>query len=317
VVMWEAAVDPERPPLARLDPRGDRPVVYIVFNTASFAGGGTGPSGPERAQKLGEVVAGLVNAGKPVLMSVFPSTMPTYGEPDPTTAWMAGFGLEALSGKPILRERTLPEGRRVDAALALRAIESDHPMAQALRGLPTKLEWPIAIRSNASSQAAVTPLFRIDDKQAWGESQWLSYMQVPIAQHASVPNPPTKDSRDDANGPWMVGCAVERGVPGLAQPQRLVIVGSNSWFTDQVMGEAASVDGRIVPANPGNLELLEASIYWLAGQDDAIAQSATARAVPLIRSLDPGTLVLLRWLAIAGLPGAVLGLGVLWRVVRG
>jgi hypothetical protein len=114
-----------------------------------------------------------------------------------------------------------------------------------------------------------------------------------------------------------VSAAVERTVSGVDRPQRLVVIGSNSWFTDQVMGEAASVDGRIVPANPGNLELMEASIYWLAGQDDAIAQSATARAVPLIRSLDPGMLSLLRWLAIAGLPGAVLALGVAWRLARG
>ena len=111
--------------------------------------------------------------------------------------------------------------------------------------------------------------------------------------------------------------AVERELAGLPRPQRLVIVGSNSWYSDHVMGEAATVDGRIVPANPGNIELMEASIYWLAGQDDSIAQSATARAVPLIRSLDRGTLRLLRWVAIAGLPGAVLGLGVVWRLTRG
>ncbi len=318
VVMWEAAEEPERPPLARLDPRGQRPVVYLVFNTASYAGGGAGGSGPERAQKLGAAIDRLVTSGEPVLMSVFPSTMPTYGEPDPTTAWMSAIGLEARSGMPILRERILPEGRRVDAAQNIRAIESSHPISLAVRGLPTKLEWPIALKeSGGHSDATITPLFRIEDKQAWGESQWLGYMQVPIAQHGSVPNPPSQDPRDDAEGPWTVAVAAERRIPGADTAQRLVIVGSNTWYSDPVMGEAASVDGRIVPANPGNMELLEASIYWLAGQDDAIAQSATARAVPLIRSMDQGSLTVLRWLAMAGLPALVLGLGLLWRVLRG
>jgi hypothetical protein len=325
IVMWETADETDPPSLARLDPRGERPVVYVVFNTASFASGGAGLNGAQRASRLGRAVAGLVQRGEAVLMSVFPSTFPAGGEPDPTTAWLEPMGIRVEAGRPLLRERSTPEGRRVDAWQVLRALPGEHAILGATKGLPTRLEWPVAIRTDTALESGatkngvtVTPLYRVEDSRAWGESQWLGYMQVPISQHASVPTPPSNDSsRDEAKGPWDVAVAVERRAQGFDRPQRLLIVGSNTWFSDAVMAEGAEVDGRIVAANPGNAELLEAGIYWLAGQDSAIAQSATARAVPLIRPLDRGTLSLLRWLAIAGLPGAVLVLGAAWRVLRG
>jgi hypothetical protein len=321
VILWPVAESPEPPSLGRLQAAGQRPVVYLVHNVPAHSGTEAGLSGPDRAKRLGAAIASLAESGASIFMSIFPSTLPSYGEPDPTTAWLKSLGLEAQSAKPLLKERLLPEGRRVDAFQIVRTLESEHPIAGAIRGLPTRLEWPIALReiaAESSGAATISPLFVVDDRQVWGESQWLAYLQVPMSQHASVPNPPSRDSTsDDVSSPWMVGVAIERRPPGLDDPQRIVIIGSNSWYSDAVMGEAMHVDGRLIPAHPGNAELLEAGIYWLAGQDTLIAQSASARAAPLIRELDAGVLSALRWLAIAGLPVLVLALGALWRVLRG
>jgi hypothetical protein len=324
LVMWEAAVDPEPPSLARLDPAGNRPVVYICFNADSPSGsGGPGNTGPERAQRLGRALRSIIDAGHPLLLSIYPSTLPTYGEADPTTVFLAEFGLAADSARPLLRERITAEGRRVDAVQNLRARESAHPISQAVRGLPTRFEWPIALRlleqaGEARSAPSVTPLYTIEDRATWGESQWLGYLQVPLAQHHLVPNPPSPDSpRDDTSGSWIVGAAAERKAPGLDHSQRLVVVGSNTWFVDWVVGDMSEVDGRAVAASPGNAELLEAAVYWLAGQDELIAQSPTARAAPLIGDLSPSLLRALRLAAIAGLPGLVLVAGAFWRVLRG
>jgi hypothetical protein len=186
-----------------------------------------------------------------------------------------------------------------------------------VRGLRTRFEWPVGLRILEDAHR-VTPLFAVDDKATWGESQWLGYMQVPIGQHHQVPNPPSPDSpRDDTSGSWVLAAAAERIVPGLDHPQRLVAIGSNIWFVDRIMADLDEADGRILPANPGNAELLEAAVYWLAGQDELIAQTPTARAVPLISDLSPGLLLALRLAAIGGLPALVLAFGAAWRVLRG
>jgi hypothetical protein len=318
VVTWEAAVNAEPPSLTRFNPAGNRPVVYICFNADSPSGsGGQGNTGPERAVRLGRVLQSIINDGQPLLLSLYPSTLPTFGENDPTTAFLREFGLEADTGRTILRERMTIEGRRVDAVQMVRAADVEHPIARAVRGLPTRFEWPVALRI-LSDSPGVIPLYTIEDRSSWGESQWLGYLQVPLAQHHQVPNPPSADSpRDDTSGRWTVAAAAQRWIPAQDRPQRLVVVGSNTWFVDWVLGDVSEVDGRVTPTNPGNAELLEASIYWLAGQDELIAQSPTARSAPLISDLSPGWLQALRLAAIAGLPGLVLAVGAAWRVLRG
>src|SRR5690606_25631157 len=133
--------------------------------------------------------------------------------------------------------------------------------SRAIRGLPTRYEWPIGLRITSQS-ADVTPLYTIDDRAVWAESQWLGYLQVPLAQHHQVPNPPAADSpRDQTTGPWIVAAAASRRLAGRDSPQRLVVVGSNTWYVDWIVGDVTEVDGRITPSNPGNIELLEAAVY--------------------------------------------------------
>ncbi|MEX2218917.1 MAG: hypothetical protein WD749_09175 [Phycisphaerales bacterium] len=328
ILLWPVAESDTPPPTTRLDPQGNRPVVYVVFNTAGFTGGPTGQTGQERLAKLARAIESLARDGKPLLLSVLPSNAPSYGDKDPTTAFLAPLGLEVDAGRPLLREFLTPEGRRVEAFQRLQPEAGDHPILRAIRGLPTRLEWPIPMRpaSPAPPGITITPLYSAAAQGGavlWAESQWLALFQVPISQHAGITNAPTPDSRDDTAGPWVLAAAVEvrrpaaEGGPASGAPQRLVVVGSNSWFTDPVLREPMQVEGRIVAANPGNAELFEAAVYWLAGQDDLIAQSATARAAPIIKAMPEGLQRMLQLLAIFGLPALVLAAGVVYRVWRG
>jgi hypothetical protein len=312
---WAASLDPEPPPLAKADPSGTRPVVYVVLSTdVSWSPVTKGQSGPERTARLGRALGALLSANRSVLLSLNPSTLPTFGEPDPMVTPLVPFGLAPDTGRPLLKERFAADGRHVDAFQVLVARESDHPIARAVRGLPLRLEWPVAIRAAAkpAPDAQTTTIYTSDDPAAWGESQWLSYWQVRAESRDLTPNKPSKDSqRDDAQGPWPVVVAAE------SRGQRVVVVGSNTWFHDRIAQERAMIDGRPVLINPGNAELFEAAVYWLAHQDEMIAQSPTARAVPLIRPLGGGTVLALRWGAMLGLPGLVLLTGALWRLLRG
>lgn len=322
IIEWAAVADPQTPSLRSVDPSGQRPVVFIVLSPQSWAGQSSlGMNGVEVAQRLGARIKELIDAGNNVLVSLNPSTLPSYGETDAISAALAPFGIEADSGRPILQEQFTSTGRLVVTDQRLTAAEDDHILTQAVTGLPTLLTWPIAVHqidAPAELQVQFTPLLSIQPGERWAESQWLGYRQIPRDQRHLVPNPPQNDStRDDATGPWVVAAAVQRNVQGLDHAHRLIVIGSNDWFVDQVIQDAAVVDGRFVANNPGNIELFEAAVYWLAGQDDLIAQSATARAVAMVQPIDPNQLMLIRWIVIAALPVLVLIAGIFWRIARG
>ncbi|MCW5776279.1 MAG: hypothetical protein KIS87_07575 [Phycisphaeraceae bacterium] len=317
VLEWAPVLEPDPPHATDRDRIGSRPVVYVVISPDSSASSRTPADKPgaERAATLGRALERLADDGMPILLSLNPSVMPTYGQPDPVAAVLARFGLEALSGTPILRDEPLPTGRVVLTDHLIIPTAADHPISAAVRNLGIALVWPVALRRTDDGSVGVTihELLRLDaERGAWRESQWLRLWQTPRAQRPYLPDPPAFDeARDHRDAPWLVAAACERG------PLRLVVVGSNNWHVDQVAFERREAEGRLVPAYPGNAELLEASIWWLAGQESLIARSAEAGSTPRIRPLADGDLLALRWALAGGLPLLVLILGAVWRGVRG
>lgn len=319
VCEWACAVDELPKKLVALNPDGSRPVVYVALAPNSAAGTSAAgeKSGVERARRLGEVLDALVRGGQSILLDLNPSVFPTLGQADPVAATLARFGLSADSGKPIVRERVDATGRAVVADAVARAGEGENPISRAVKGLPLYLEWPIAISREPQLPAdvKVDTLFEIrNDGAAWAESQW-SQMWYARARPELLPEQPTFDQRDAKADSWVVAVAAEIG-HGPGDSQRLVAVGGNTWFIDE-RAQAARIDGRVVEGNPGNFELFEAAVYWLAAQDETIAQSPAARAVALIQAIPDGRVRLIRLLVIAGIPAGVLALGLLYRTVKG
>ena len=104
--------------------------------------------------------------------------------------------------------------------------------------------------------------------------------------------------------------------PEGANPQRLV-VGRAGWFLDAIAHQTQEVDGRVVETNPGNLELFDSGVLWLAGMDDLIAPGVSSGAGPRVRAIPPGSLRLIWWLCILGPATMTLLLGALLRLLRG
>ena len=73
---------------------------------------------------------------------------------------------------------------------------------------------------------------------------------------------------------------------------------------------------RLALVNPGNYELLLASIAWLAGADELIASSPVSQQVARLDGLTPPVRTLWRWMALAIVPGACLLSGVSVWVIR-
>lgn len=333
-IEWACVVNPTPTRLTQIDPNKKRPVVYLIMS-ADSASGSAQPqnaqnptpalTGVARNEKIGATLAKLIEEGEQVLVSLNPSVVPSYGGIDPIVKPLAALGIAAESGRPLLRETQVastPGARVLETDLAVLVREAQvaaHPLASALRGLPVAFAWPITLSQAARDEGpkvAFTPILTIEpDANMWLESQWLKLWQTPRDQRALLPDLPRFEAARDSNTPqnkdlgWVVASASERINPVTDKPQRAVVVGTNSWLIDQVVGRQINIDGRPVNAYPGNLELLDACVSYLAFQDDLIAQSAAAQPISLIMPIEPSRLLAIRLALILGLPTLVLLLG--------
>lgn len=311
IAEWAVALEESPPSLKKLDPTGKRPVVYVVLYTTPDT-----VEGATRLVRMSRAVTELFVTGKPMLMSITPSTLPALGQTDPMTEFLGASGLEVDSGRPLLRQIGTPASPLVASDVFVSAGDEAHPIAAAIRGLRTRLPWALPIRLKDGA-AGLSPLLTAEaDGRTWAESQWREFASVPAASRAMVrpqDQPKPDSSRDDAKGPWVVAAALTR-----EGGQRTVIVGSNTWFRDDIADAVELVGNRVRLLNPGNSELFEASVYWLSGREEVMGASPQASAVSIIpNDLSQGAISAIRWALIAGLPLLILLTGAVWRVARG
>ncbi len=325
---WAALAQAEPPDLARLDPAGLRPVVFVVVSPDSTTGSAGGRlTGAQRATELAAVVQRLIDAGEPVLLNLNPSVFPTYGDPDPLARLAEPFGIAPRTGLAMLR--STPGGASGSVFDPFLSVVPDpagdtphppHPAADAARGLRTLMPWATPIDLIDAPRAAAEPLVELSGEAAagvWAESRWLRLRSLTNTQRAMLTDQPVFNAGEDEQRPrWVLAAAGERTTAlGVS---RLIVVGSNGWASDgAVVGATQLIDGRITTRFPGNSVLLDASIHWLAGLDDLIAPGAQDRSVATVRALGPSQLSTLRWLLLGAVPGLILLAGAAFRGVRG
>lgn len=316
VVEWPVSLDPQLVSLAALNPTGKRPVVYATLYTLP----GTADAA-ERIAKFSRVVEGLVKKGEPVLMSLNPSTLPSIGQPDLMSDFLAPLGLNADTGRPLMHQIGTPNAPVVSPESLTIGKGGEHMLAGAIRGLRLRLPWAIPLSTLKDAPSVISPILQVDDdQQTWAESQWIEFRAVRADQRPNIrpQDQPKEDSaRDDGNGPWTVAAAVERKLPDRAVAQRLVVVGCSGWFLDDIADASTFDNNRFIPTFPGNAELLESSLFWLAGQEHAIGVSPSVASAPVIPPLKPSSIQAIRWVLIFGLPVLILAVGAAWRLIRG
>lgn len=311
VLEWPIAVQAIEPALPQTQPK--RPAVYVIIPPAASA-----REASAAIPRLAEVTKTLLDRGENVLLTLEPSLFPRVGQPDPFAALLAPFAIVPDTGRPLVQRLSTPRGALVwpeFRAIADRA--ASHPLTAPLAGLPLSLPWPTPLRV----EAPAAPLLTIPaSPDVWGESQWLTFRAVPRDQRATAPDPPTPDASTDLlQGPWHVAGASERPSPNSEESgavQRLVVVGASAWFFDPVALEPDRNAPRPTALNPGNSELFDASLRWLAHQDDLLARGAETMSTPRIPALDARTLAMLRWGVTLAPPLLVLLLGGAIRVFR-
>jgi hypothetical protein len=310
---WAAVIEPDPPAPDALDPTGQRPVVYCFISPNSAAGAEPdnpqGRPGTERALRVGTVLGELVARGESVLVGLNPSVFPTFGDADPILGALAPLGVRGEPGRPVLTAIATATARAASPSHRVVPAPSEHPVGASIAGLPVALEWPVPLEPGPGG----TPLLTIPaSTDVWGETQWLRLWRTPRNQRSLLLDQPDfNEAQGDTRGPFTVAVAARSPAGG-----RAVVVGSNTWFLDHAWRAQQLVDGQPMLVNPGNVELFDAAVLWLAGREELIAPGPTARPVPRIRPISEGTLGVIRWSLIAGLPLGILLLGGIVRLAR-
>ena len=278
----------------------------------------TGPDGAVRNGKLATAIEELIGAGEAVLLSYSPSTLPGAGSPDILTQPLAPLGVALDTGRPLLRSVRTAQGESADPGFTLATSSGEHPIAGAVDGLTARFGWISPIDLGETPGVSHTPIYTIAGDDVWAESQWTELWSSSQNARRRMNTPTPTEGLDDTEGPWTIAATIERASPTTpGELQRVVVVGATAWFFDASILPARRVDGRVAAAFPGNGELFDASVSWLAGQDHLIAPGAVARDIPRILPIQPGALSALRWALSLGPALAVLLLGAAIRVVRG
>ncbi len=294
---WSVALTPEPPQV----PFPEAPVVYIVLPTSDATS-----EGMQRQAALASTAADLIGRGESMLYHLRPSALAVAGQSDVLLPPLAPFGVSGRTNMQLL-SRTFVEGDewRTQPDFTLTSYPDDHLISRALADLPTRLYDATPLTLIETPQGVQRrPLLEITsrDGRIWAESDWAAG-QWQAAQPGGA--------RDDMGGPWTLAVAAQRQHPAVAVPQRLVIIGAApAWLTDDVTGQIAGP----ALANPGNSELLEASVYWLADLDELVAPGSGAVGVARLGGDAPTRAV--GYLVIAGLPLATLAAGIVIGLVR-
>ncbi len=311
---WAPTTGEPMPTRAELDPTGTRPVVW-------FCPGPPALGASERYRKqvqLGAALARLASLGESMLLTLAPSDAPALGEDDPIASVATPFGIVARTGAPLIGVRS---GQPVQLVHVSTRAGAGSPLAPAVDGLPTVISVPVPLEfiDPAPSGALAAPLlvYEPDPAIVWGESRWMSAL-------ADASQPPVFDPSADVSASSFTLAATAQRVRTASEPaptipgaQRLVVVTGQEWYTDAALNASDEVDGRSVLRFPGNRELIDASISYLAGYDALLPAQRRETDIARVRALTDGQITAVRFVLIAGLPLGVLILGGMWRVVRG
>lgn len=325
----------------------ERSAVFLILPPQRRSGADISPA--ERI--LLDRARRLVDEGRPVLLTLGRSLRPLMRQTDPWAELCAALGVAVDTGTVVLEIDRLGPGRgatrswqRVEPALTPHPVSSaiagqglvlTHTMPMSVDGQPGGrgaggiLSSPSAAASVADPRppsGADSPrvLVAIEPgERRWLESDWRNETQerasppegrglrqpVPVAlaierSRADLASAPRSGERGDAAAP-----------PTVAQ--RIVVVSSGGWLLSSVLDLAEPLGGgRVIPANPGNRELLLAATLWLAGLDDQIAPGPASAGAVRLSGIAPLDRTLWGVLAIAGLPLLSLGMGTAITLLR-
>ena len=199
----------------------------------------------------------LVQEGQPVLLLVAPSVAASMGMTDPWAGLLSEFGLTARSSDMVVQLQARSESGRALRQGVEDVVPGDHPIASSIGRSAWPMPLPIRVDAVPGVSSAVVASVP-EDPSIWIEDD----PRVVSKGVAEVP-------ADKAIRPGSV-------VPLLAvaerASQRVAIAGGVGWALSQTAGAA---DARGLPRQPGNRDLMVATMRWLVGDQTLSSRSAS------------------------------------------
>jgi hypothetical protein len=223
----------------------------------------------------------LLRDGRPVLLTAGRSMLAVLGQPDPWESLFARFGLEVDAARVVLelvaREDGTPEVRTWQL---IERVRSESPLASRLRGRAILFNQPMAIQVADPLPDGVSAAVAVEIEpaaQRWIADDWRGdgdgVREVPESKRLK--------------GALPVCVLAERKTPDGSQ--RVAVVASGGWLLSSLADLSDSLGGgRTALVNPGNRELLLASVAWLAKRPDLVDGGLSGREVPRIEALLDG-----------------------------
>ncbi|MBC24154.1 MAG: hypothetical protein CMJ32_09605 [Phycisphaerae bacterium] len=289
VTEW-SVTDSSRPVLD-----ADRPVTWIIMPPLRRT---THMTTPEE-RSLVEAATQLLQEGESLLVCLSRSPLPMIGQVDPWAELLEGVGIDARTGTVILEQVATAEDQRSTRQLQLIQEYPESPLSPAIEGRQLVLSQPVPIMpltDDAFIVAAVQP----------GPARWLEDdpRSSDVLNRQGIP--PGKLLTE--NVPVAVG--VQRSIPGMNRPQRLLVVGSGGWLLSALADITETLGGgRLILANPGNKALASASVAWLSGLDELVVAGASGREVSRLSGITDGARKAWGIILILAVPAFLVGTG--------
>jgi hypothetical protein len=252
------------------------PVVWVVIPPSNRAG----LSLSAREQSLLEATRGLLAGNEPVLLNVQPSLLPRYGQTDPWSKLAESIGVRVDTERVLVEQVAVgPNQIDVQRAQMIDELHSDHLVARAVNGRQLFLPFPLQVQGGDA-------LMRIEPTEDhWLDAKW----------ETEVLN---SSGKTQLHEPIQLASAIEHH--GGA---RAIVMGSGGWLLSWALDRAVSLGGnQVAMVNPGNSELLIASVEWLSGLDDWIAASPIGQQSSRVTGLSKTMYFAWAILLIVGVP---------------
>jgi hypothetical protein len=298
------------------DPPAPEPgqrAIWIIVPPAPGEAGGNPAVTPREELLLIDRAQALLERGEPTLISFYPSVLPKLRQNDPWQSVAAAAGIEIDTSRVLFEISIAAEGRSIPSQhVEILDFTTDHAIPRAMHGRRLGLVLPVALRlpdPDFSRQWVIAQVEPAGNR--WLEADWVMALAGGDAEAAP-------EQTEMLTEPVVLAAAAER--PDPSEPdgsQRMIAVGSGSWMLTGVADTWDQLGGeRVALRFPGNYELLQAAVAWLAEMDDLIARSPTSQQVERLEGLTSRNRAVWWWIVMAGMPAGTLALGAFVWLVR-
>jgi hypothetical protein len=293
-------------------PKPGQKAVWIVLPTPP-----PDPQNPMAAmnnpapQQVAATVIQRLAAGDAAMFTLGYNPTAQFGQIDPIAQLLDTWGITALQDRIIIKQMQMGDRQtRAVAQFNVDRWQDDRLVTAGLLGMRAhfgipqygKFVCPLVI--GTMPQISHHALIELREHRMWTLSDFYSLQQIREA----------KFDEAESQEQYVIGVTAQR------DEQRLMVVSAPGWASDGITTYGMAGPGTAEysgAAFPGNGELFVNSVFWLAGQDQMIAATAHSQDIRRIAPISDAALTVWRWVLLAGLPAAILAIGLgVWMVRR-